>query len=154
MPGLPWVRLDSNIYVHDKILRLQDQRDGWRAFGVYVQGLSYSGGHETDGFIPRHVLKIIGGTSKHAEMLIEHRLWEHSCDEDGNAGYQIRNWFERQEPPDLREFKARVRREAGIKGACVRWHGEDCGCWRKEINNVHPLGKRHSPSNGKAIAPE
>lgn len=132
MPGLPWVRLDSNIYVHDKILRLQEQRDGWRAFGVYVQALAYSGGHGTDGFIPRHILKVIGGTERHAVMLVDARLWRYGVDEDGNAGYEIHNWFDRQEPPEVRAIKREARQRAGLKGNCVRWHGPDCGCWRTQ----------------------
>lgn len=52
MPGLPWVRLDANIYSHDKILQLKARRDGWRAIAVYMQSLAYAGGTEPMGSSP------------------------------------------------------------------------------------------------------
>ena len=34
--SLPWVRLDSNIASHDKVLRLLSQKDGFRAVAIMM----------------------------------------------------------------------------------------------------------------------
>lgn len=123
--SLPWVRLDSNIYSHDKILWLVNQRDGWRAYAVYTFALAYAGGHATDGHIPRHVLPIIQGTDRIAQLLVEARMWEHA-----EGGYQIRNWDQRQELAVITEAKRAASRLGGRKRSCQRYHGLECGCWK------------------------
>ncbi len=125
--GLPWVRLDTNIGQHDKILLLKSQTNGWRAFGVYILGLAWSGGQGTDGLIPKHVLPAIDCTPKIANQLCDVRLWEHA---DG-GGYRIRNYTARQELEIVSEGKRTTARLASAKANCVRWHGPDCGCWRE-----------------------
>jgi hypothetical protein len=126
--SLPWVRLDSNIYTHDKITLLLAQREGWRAYAVYTFSLAFAGGHATDGFIPRHVLPILRGTDKHAQMLVEHRLWEYA-----EGGWRIHNWEHRQELAFISETKRRNKSLAGKKSQCVQRHGPDCGCWKEEV---------------------
>lgn len=125
--SLPWVRLDSSIYTHDKIALLLAQKDGWRAYGVYTFSLAFSGGHATDGFIPCHVLPILRGTEKHARMLVEHCLWENA-----DGGWRIHNWDTRQELALISEMKRQNKRLAGRKSQCVQRHGTECGCWRDE----------------------
>jgi hypothetical protein len=119
---LPWVRLDSNIGTHDKVLSLLAERDGAKAFVLYISALGYSGAHGTDGHIPKYALKVNHGTVKLATMLVDHRLWVY--DEDG-TGYMIKNWLERQEGALTTTAKTRAAKRA----ACKRWHGQDCGCW-------------------------
>lgn len=134
--SLPWVRLDSNFYTHDKVLWLAGQRDGYRAIAVYVFAMGYSGGHATDGFIPKHVLPIIQGTEKVAQMLIETRLWEYA-----DGGYQIRNWEERQELAVITETKRAASRLGGRKRSCQRYHGPDCNCWKDSDAEILPMKK-------------
>jgi hypothetical protein len=131
---LPWVRLDSNFYTHDKVLWLTTQRDGYRAISVYVFSIGYAGGHATDGFIPKHVLPIIQGTDRVAQMLVETRLWEHA-----EGGYQIRNWEQRQELSVITEVKRQASKLGGRKSACKRLHGPDCGCWMTADADVLPM---------------
>ncbi len=124
--GLPWVRLDANIGQHDKVLLLKSQPNGWRAFGVYILGLAWSGGQGTDGLIPSHVLPAIDATPKIAAQLVDVRLWEHASD----GAYQIRNWDIRQELNVVTEINESTRRRSSAKANCVRWHGPKCECWR------------------------
>jgi len=124
--SLPWVRLDSSIYTHDKITLLLTQPDGYRAYAVYTFSLAYSGGHATDGQIPKHVLPILRGTEKHARMLVEHRLWEYT-----DSGWRIHNWEHRQELALISEMKRQNKRLAGKKSQCVQRHGPECGCWKE-----------------------
>lgn len=124
--GLPWVRLDTNIGQHDKILLLKAQPNGWRAFGVYILALAWSGGQGTDGLIPRHVLTSIDCTPKIANQLCDVRLWEHAPD----GAYVIRNYATRQELEIVSEGKRASAKLASAKANCTRWHGAACGCWR------------------------
>lgn len=127
--SLPWVRLDSNIGTHDKVTALLSDKDGPKALALYVCALGWSGGHGTDGHIPRHMLPIIvpGAkvTDRHAVLLVEHRLWEYAPD-----GWSIRNYALRQELEVVSAAKREAARVGGRKSQCVQRHGPDCGCWR------------------------
>lgn len=123
--SLPWVRLDSNIGTHDKVVQLLSRRDGHKAFTLYVCSLGYAGGHATDGDISRAALPFIHGTERLANMLVEARLWQHA----GAQGWRIHNWEQRQELSIVTAMKETGRKKASAKANCTRWHGPDCGCW-------------------------
>lgn len=124
--SLPWVRLESNIASHDKILALLAERDGAKAFVLYICALGYSGGHGTDGVIPRYVLPVVHGTEKLAQLLVDKGLWEYTPD----AEYLIHNFDMRQELAVISEGKRASKSLAGKKGMCKRYHGPNCNCWR------------------------
>jgi hypothetical protein len=46
---LPWVRLDTSIPRNHKILALLQDKDGYRAFTVYICSMAYSGEQGTAG---------------------------------------------------------------------------------------------------------
>jgi hypothetical protein len=127
--GLPWVRLDTNIYSHDKILALLDDPSPKKhaAINVYTFGLAYSAGHETDGFIAKYVLKVIHGTDAHARLLMKYGLWDEAVN-----GWTIRNYADRQQLAGQIYMVRKQQVIGGKKGACVRHHGLDCGCWRDD----------------------
>ncbi len=125
---LPWVRLDSNIASHDKILAVIEQKNGYRAAFAYVCGLGYCGSHATDGLIPFSALPYIHATRAVAEQLVEVRLWE-----PHPMGWTVRNWALRQELEAVTEDKRARQRLGGIKGNCLRYHGPSCGCWKEHI---------------------
>ena len=139
--SLPWVRLDSNFYTHDKVLWLTGQRDGYRAIAVYVFSMGYAGGHGTDGYIPRHVLPILQGTERIAQMLVEARLWEHA-----DGGWTIRNWEQRQELAVVTEAKRAANRLGARKTNCRRSHGPDCTCWKDSDAEILPIRKERNGS--------
>lgn len=122
--GLPWVRLDSDIANHDKIVQLLDHRDGHKAFTLYICALGWSGGAGTDGHIPRHMLTRLYGQKRLAELLVDTRLWEYAED-----GWTIRNWAQRQELAAVSEGKKAAARLGARKANCRRHHGPECGCW-------------------------
>lgn len=122
--GLPWVRLDSNIASHDKILALLDERNGVKAAWMYVCSLGYCGGHGTDGLVKFNVLPFVHGTKQLAGLLVQHGLLAPDPE-----GWRIPNWDERQQSSGD-TGRVRAAQSAGARKAnCVRWHGEDCGCW-------------------------
>jgi hypothetical protein len=124
--ALPWVRLDSNIASHDKIVRLLSEKEGYRAVCVYLFSIGWSGGHGTDGNVPKAVLPLIHGTERIARMLVDHGLWEYN---GSPTTYHIRNYEQRQQLNAVSEATKAAMSAAARKTNCERWHGKDCGCW-------------------------
>jgi hypothetical protein len=125
--ALPWVRLDSNIASHDKILALTADKNPrrWQALASYCCALAWSGGQGTDGFIPSYALQFVHGNAQTARLLVAHRLWEEAV-----GGWRIRNYETRQELTVITDAKREERHVNAQKANCVRWHGKDCGCWK------------------------
>lgn len=130
---LPWVRIDSHIGSHDKILLLTSDPSPkrWQSAFSYVCSIGWAGDQGTDGAIPRVALPFIHGTTTTARLLVTYRLWEESLN-----GWQIVNFAERQEISAITEFKREAARRSAQKANCVRWHGPGCwggdGCSRSE----------------------
>lgn len=126
--ALPWVRLDSNIAIHDKILALMADPSPkrYQAAASYMFALGWCGAAERDGDIPTYALPTVHGNAASAALLVKHRLWG-----EVEGGYLIRNWTEYQQLAEVTENKRRAAHTASLKANCVRWHGEDCNCWKK-----------------------
>ena len=124
---LPWVRLDSNVGQHDKILALKHDPSPrrWQAMASYFVSLAWSGGQGTDGFIPAYALESVHATPQTARILVKYRLWT-----EGIAGYQIVNFEERQELAIVTEAKRAAQSMGGKKARCRSNHGPHCGCWQ------------------------
>lgn len=123
--AMPWVRLDTGLPDHPKILALIEAKKQ-RAALTYVFGLAYSGRHETDGFVPRNALPFLHATAADANTLVEMRLWHHT-----EGGYQINDWDEYQPTSEASNARRDSLKQAARKGNCLRHHGPDCGCWAK-----------------------
>jgi hypothetical protein len=123
--ALPWVRLDTGLPDHPKILELIDMKKH-RAALAYVFGLAYCGRHETDGFIPRAALPFLHATTKDAHALVESRLWHHA-----EGGYQVNGWEEYQPTSDASRHRLETLRQAARKGGCAKNHPAGCQCWRE-----------------------
>lgn len=122
--AMPWVRLDTGLPDHPKILALIEAKKQ-RAALTYVFGLAYSGRHETDGFIPRMALPFLHATTSDAQALVELRLWHHT-----EGGYQINDWDEYQPTSEASRMRQESLKRASRKGGCIKNHGPNCGCWR------------------------
>lgn len=122
--ALPWVRLDSNIATHDKIVALVDEKDGYRSAFSYVCSLGYAAGHETDGLVQFGALGFVHGTKKTAEMLVKHYLWSPTP-----LGWQIVNYGKRQQLSATTALIKNARSAGAKKANCTRWHGAACRCW-------------------------
>lgn len=127
MAGLPWVRLDSNIYAHDKILSLlaDPSSKKWQALAAYMMALAWSAGQGTDGVVPEYALRVIHASPAIARLLVKYQLWDESP-----SGWSIRNYADRQQLAGETYTVRKSQKEGGTKGNCIRWHGPDCGCWR------------------------
>lgn len=110
--ALPWVRLDTGLPDHPKMLSLIGGKKP-RAALMYVFGLAYSGRHETDGFIPQAALPFIHGTKSDALALCEVGLWHARP-----GGWEINDWAAYQ--PSSEESARR--KESARNAALKRWH--------------------------------
>jgi hypothetical protein len=121
--ALPWVRLDSSIASHDKILSLigDPSPARWQAVASYMFALGWSGLQETDGRIPVAALPFVHGNAKTARLLVKHRLWIEAV-----TGFQIVNYGSRQQLSSASEAKVAQLALASLKANCVRWHGDSC----------------------------
>lgn len=130
--ALPWVRLDSNIATHDKMLDLLGDPSTKRhqAAMSYMFSIAWSGGHGTDGRIPKAALPFVHGNEMTAKLLCKYRLWEART-----ADWLIVNYAERQELDVVTASKVEARRISAEKANCHRWHGKTCwsakGCSRE-----------------------
>lgn len=124
--GLPWVRLDTNIASHDKILDLIGRKNGHRSAFVYVCCLAYSGQNGTDGCVPFAALPFVHGTRADMEALVDVGLLA-----PAQRGWQVVNYATRQQLSQVTEEIRTAQTIGGKKGACIKHHGPDCGCWRR-----------------------
>ena len=122
--AMSWVRLDTGLPDHPKILALIEAKKH-RAALVYVFGLAYSGRHESDGYVPRAALPFLHATAQDAQALVELRLWHHT-----EGGYQINDWDEYQPTSEASRMRQESLKRASRKGGCIKNHGPNCGCWR------------------------
>ena len=123
--GLPWVRLDTNIATHDKIIHLASDPSTtrWQAAFSYVCALGWSGGQGTNGKVPNAALGFVHGNQKTARLLVKYRLWS-----EVSGGFQIVNFDKRQQTSDITEAIKSAQSTGGKLGNCKRHHGETC--WR------------------------
>lgn len=132
--GLEWVRMDTNIGTHDKMIDLLSRPNGHKAFVLYICAMGWAGGQQTDGLVPAGALTINHGSRKLADLLVDCRLWVHA----DNGAYRFPTWERRQEPAIVREVKKTMQQQAAKRTNCIRWHGKDCGCWQREDDDGGP----------------
>lgn len=112
--GLSWVRLECSFPRNPKVLTLVEGK-AWRAIAVYIAGLSYSGEHGLDGFIPRAALVYLHGTQREAGQLEEVGLWNWA-----EGGWDINDWHDYQPTAE----SAQRRRDKARLAAEERWKKE------------------------------
>jgi hypothetical protein len=130
--SLPWVRIDSHIGSHDKILALlaDPSAKKWQAAFSYVCAIGWSGDQGTNGKVPKVALNFVHGDTKTARLLVIYRLWEETLN-----GWKIVNFDARQETVESADSKRKAREMASQKANCIRWHGVDC--WNKQKGCTH-----------------
>lgn len=109
---MSWFRVDDKLWGHPKWLATPI-----RARGLWVTAGSWSASQDTDGYVPRHVLGVLGAGAKDAAALVASGLW--AVEDDG---WRFHKWTEFQ--PDAASTKARRAAEsaAGTEGNHLRWH--------------------------------
>lgn len=71
-----WARLDMSFRRNPKIDELTDHgMYGWQAIVLYLDGITYSSHHLTDGFIPIRWPRSNGYSQRSVELLLSVELW-------------------------------------------------------------------------------
>lgn len=117
--GLPWVRLDTDIFSHPKLLQLQEAGE-YRAIVLHLKAMAYTGKHGLDGFIPDICLRMLGGSSTDAELdaqedaktLLDACLWTAQP-----GGYSMHGWEKYQAVSE----ETAARKKHAQKAAQARW---------------------------------
>ena len=109
--GLAWIRLDTTTFDHPKMLYLAEEKK-YRAIVLHLSGMTYTGKHGLDGFIPKAAMRALGGTAADAKSLVEVGLWHYS-----EGGWVINGWDEYQ----VSDAAAQERKEKARKAAQTRW---------------------------------
>lgn len=83
---MTWFKIDDTLWGHPK----------WIATGLAARGLwatagSWSAAQLTDGFIPAHLLPMLGGRTRDAVELVARGLWE-----TADGGWRFHDWSEYQ----------------------------------------------------------
>lgn len=81
-----WFKVDDQLAFHPKAFTV-----GNTALGLWVRAGSWSGAQLTDGHIPDHVIKALGGTRADTTRLVQSGLWEKVP-----GGYQFHDWEQYQ----------------------------------------------------------
>lgn len=112
-----WFKMDDSFPSHPKVLAIP-RRDRLAAVGLWTLAGGWCAKQLTDGYLAKHMLEEIGGTSRLASTLVEVGLWEVSED-----GYQYHDWADynptREEVESERETarermkRVRSRRSSG-----------------------------------------
>ena len=117
--GLPWVRLDTDIFNHPKFLALREAEEH-RAIVLHLQAMAYTGKHELAGFIPEVCIRMLTAASEcesiHApddiKTLLHGCLWVPQP-----GGWSMHGWEDRQ--PASEEA---LKRSANARAAAqARW---------------------------------
>lgn len=93
--------LDDRVWCHPKITDLTDA-----AYRAYVNGIAYSSGFDTSGYLTDGQQRAIGSTDKTRAELIAASLWD---DVDGDT-VRVHNWEEHNEKRDARRRADRARK--------------------------------------------
>lgn len=105
-----WLKLDVGFFSHPKALAAgRDGRD------LYLAGLCWSAGQETDGLVPAHALALVAmlagvpDPDQTASRLVEVGLWAH--DPDGWVIHSYGDWQTTKAERDLWKSKERARKQ-------------------------------------------
>lgn len=111
--SLPWIRLDTALPDHPKILALVDgHKEGRATAFVHICAMAYAGRHGTDGFVPREALSRINGRTSDADRLCAVGLWN-----EITGGWEINGWRDYQ----ASDASTQQRSERARKAAETRW---------------------------------
>ena len=71
---MSWVRIDDKAWCHQKFAGVSGN-----AVRLWMFALCWCNQHETDGQVPRSMLRVLGGTAKEADELVTTCLWAESA---------------------------------------------------------------------------
>ncbi len=144
---MAWFAVDDGFWGHPKRLACPAA-----AIGLWAVAGSWAAQQLTDGFIPRHVLPVLGGKPKDAAALVAAGLWE---TEDG--GWRFHEWDERNptaaevlaDRAEKHEAKVRAGRAGGLASGARRRQTGSGGPSRTEADREQTRSRHEAePEQG------
>lgn len=83
---MAWVKIDDGFYTHPKVMAA-----GTAAIGLWLKAATYCAHQLTDGFVPEHMLPLLGGTRAQVGKLLGANLWE-----SAEGGWVFHDWADYQ----------------------------------------------------------
>lgn len=111
MANLPWIRLQTTMFEHPKVLNLKEDKH-WRAIVAHLEAMTYTGRHALAGYVPKTAVRLLHIQSSDVTKLVAEGLWS-----PAPGGWQINGWDEYQ----LADEEALARSEKAKKAAAARW---------------------------------
>lgn len=87
---MSWFKICDTLALHPKTMSA-----GNAAMGLWVRSGAWSMQNLTDGFVPLHIVRVLG-TRRQADRLLEARLWAYA-----DRGFQFHNWTDWQRPAEI-----------------------------------------------------
>lgn len=111
MAGFPWIRLQTTMFEHPKILNLKEDKQ-WRAVVSHLEAMTYIGRNGLAGYIPKTAVRLLHIPMTDVQRLVAEGLWA-----PAPGGWQINGWEEYQ----LADAESVARSEKAKKAAAARW---------------------------------
>jgi hypothetical protein len=116
---MPWFKVDDMFWGHPKQTALSKG-----AVALWVRAGSWSANHLTDGFVPKHMVPMLGCSSADAKGLTDSGLWL-----TADGGYQFHDWTEyqptKEQVEQKRDEEAKRKAEWRAKRAAQRAASKD-----------------------------
>jgi len=109
--NLPWIRLQTTMFEHPKILNLKEDKQ-WRAIVAHLEAMSYTGRNALAGYVPKTAVRLLHIQPGDVNRLVSEGLWA-----PAPGGWQINGWNEYQ----LADEEALARSDKAKKAAAARW---------------------------------
>lgn len=117
---MPWFKVDDHFWGHTKLMGLD-----MAALGLWVKAGSYCACQLTDGVVTSAQIKMLGGTRRQAERLVEAGLWNVVEAPSSVRRYVFNDWSEFQPKRDDVLLKRQEARERMAKARAKRATSSD-----------------------------
>lgn len=142
---MTWFRVDDSLAFHSKVVGV-----GNAPLGLWVRAGAWCAQQLSDGVVPAHMVKALGGTIQHAKALVAFGLWEQMDD----GSYLFHDWHLYQptaaevkaERLARSEAKAKAGRAGGIASGVSRRANKEANAKQNEAEHEANANENEAPS--------
>lgn len=133
---MTWFKVDDSFAFHRKVVKV-----GNASLGLWVRAGAWSAQQLTNGEIPLHMVRTLGGTSAHARALVDSRLWS-----DQEDHYLFNDWHKYQ--PTSAEVRAKRFGTSEVRVSAGRAGGIASGISRRANHEAnHEANAKQNEAN-------
>jgi hypothetical protein len=129
---MTWFKVDDQFATHQKVVAA-----GNTAVGLWVRAGSWSAAQLTDGFVPHHMLAILGGKKADARRLVEVGLWHET-----EGGYLFHQWSDEGRQPTRQSVEERRQTDRERKAEARAERARQVAEERAASGNVRRMSAR------------